>query len=36
MKVRTSGSSDVDVYGGPKSIENRSSGSSDFIVHGSE
>ncbi len=33
VHVRTSGSSDVEVYGNPKSIQNRSSGSSDFIVH---
>lgn len=33
VNVRTSGSSDVDVYGNPKSIQNRSSGSSDFTVH---
>ncbi|PHZ84968.1 head GIN domain-containing protein [Paremcibacter congregatus] len=33
IQVSTSGSSDVDVYGNPKSIKNRSSGSSDFIVH---
>ncbi len=31
--VRTSGSSDVAVYGNPKSVKNRSSGSSDFTVH---
>lgn len=36
VRVRTSGSSDVEVYGNPKSIQNRSSGSSDFIVHEGE
>lgn len=33
VHVRTSGSSDVDVYGNPKSIKNKSSGSSDFTVY---
>ena len=33
VNVRTSGSSDVDVYGKPKSVKHKSSGSSDFTVH---
>ncbi len=33
IHIRTSGSSDVNVYGNPKSIQNRSSGSSDLVVH---
>lgn len=33
IQVSTSGSSDVDVYGNPQSIKNRSSGSSSFVVH---
>ncbi|VAW03726.1 hypothetical protein MNBD_ALPHA01-1609 [hydrothermal vent metagenome] len=33
IHLSTSGSSDVNVYGNPKSIQNRSSGSSDFVVH---
>ncbi len=33
IRISTSGSSDMNVYGNPKSIQNRSSGSSDFIVH---
>lgn len=33
LEIRTNGSSDVNVYGNPESIRNRSSGSSDFVVH---
>ncbi|PCI33471.1 MAG: hypothetical protein COB54_03995 [Alphaproteobacteria bacterium] len=33
IRVRTSGSADVEVYGNPKSIQSRSSGSSELIVH---
>lgn len=33
LEVRASGSSDFEVFGNPKSIRSRSSGSSDLIVH---
>lgn len=33
VNVAARGSSDVDVYGAPKSIQHKSSGSSDFTVH---
>ena len=33
VRVRTSGSADVEVYGNPGSIQSRSSGSSELIVH---
>lgn len=33
IRVRTSGSADVEVYGNPKSIQSRSSGSSELNVH---
>lgn len=33
VRVKTSGSSDVNVYGQPKSIQNSSSGSTNFTVH---
>jgi len=33
IQIRTSGSSDVDVYGNPESVNNRTSGSSSLIIH---
>lgn len=33
VQIKTSGSSDVEVYGNPKSVRNQSSGNSDLVIH---
>jgi len=36
VRINTSGSSDVNVYGNPKSVRNQSSGNSDLTIHKDE
>lgn len=36
VRINTSGSSDVNVYGNPKSVRNQSSGNSDLTIHKGE